>query len=81
MDYFILFLISRHAFKMSKMTWLSSGAESAAFLYCGLMGVATEQAERFVPGRTCSFNDFLADLAGAGLAWIILQKIFSKKAV
>ena len=68
-EFFVLFFISEHAFHMAKR-WLSRHPGILAYGYCAFMGVATEVAQHFAKDRTPEFYDFLADIAGAGLAFL-----------
>ena len=69
-EFFFLFFIAEHAFHMAKH-WLSRHPGILAYGYCVFMGIFTEVAQRFVKGRTPDFYDFLADAAGAALAFAI----------
>lgn len=71
-EYFILFLISAHAFQMAESRWLASRPRLSAFIYTAVMGLITEYSERFIEGRACSLADFAADLGGGGAAWVVL---------
>lgn len=44
----------------------------------GLYGALDEIHQRFVPGRTCSIFDLLADIIGTFLGAIVIYKTFSK---
>jgi len=43
-----------------------------AFLLVALYGLSDEFHQMFVPGRLASLEDWIVDLLGAGLAWLIL---------
>ncbi len=68
-EFFILFFITEHAFHLARR-WLSRHPGVLAYGYCAFMGVATEVAQRFAKGRTPDFYDFIADIFGAGLAFL-----------
>lgn len=49
-----------------------------AFIYCAAMGTITEWLQYFVPSRSMSFWDFIADTAGFSLAALLFY-LFCKK--
>ncbi len=50
----------------------------AAFLFIALYGMINELIQLYVPGRSCDFYDWLADMTGASAALIILYPLFSR---
>ncbi len=53
-----------------------------AFVVIALYGLTDEYHQSFVPGRTPTLVDWLVDLAGAAVAWLILtRRGFPKQAV
>jgi VanZ family protein len=49
-----------------------------AFLFAALYGMINEVIQLYVPGRSCDFQDWLADVAGGFLAVLILYPVFYK---
>jgi VanZ family protein len=45
-----------------------------AFLLAALYGLSDEFHQSFIPGRKATLIDWVIDLAGAGLVWIVLQR-------
>ncbi len=72
-EYFILFLFTVHAFLGAKSSRLHSRPLLYALGWCLLMGMATEISQAFVPGRTASFLDWAADVAGGLLAMFLYR--------
>ena len=44
-----------------------------------LVGVADEVHQIFLPGRMAGWDDWLADLVGAGLGWVISTRMCAKQ--
>lgn len=49
------------------------GRHAAALLICAGYGALDEFLQRFVPGRVPDFNDWLADMGGAGCGLMLHQ--------
>lgn len=53
----------------------------AVFVLVSLYGASDEWHQRFTPGRSCEFGDWLADSMGAalGIVWASLPLVFSRR--
>ena len=49
-------------------------AYALSFLLVALYGLSDEYHQSFVPGRTATIVDWIVDLIGAGIAWIVLLR-------
>ncbi len=76
-EYFILALVAVHAFRKAKPSFFRSKSFVLALFYGSIMGVVTEVCQLYVPGRSCDFYDWLADLTGTALA-LVLARVFIK---
>jgi VanZ family protein len=47
-----------------------------AFLFAALYGFLNEIIQLYVPGRSCDFKDWLADVSGAMFAVVLLYLVF-----
>lgn len=50
----------------------------AALIFAAFYGMLNEIIQLYVPGRSCDFQDWLADVAGGILAVLILYPVFYK---
>lgn len=46
-----------------------------AFLIIALYGLSDEYHQSFVPGRKATIDDWIVDLIGAAIAWVILLRL------
>jgi VanZ family protein len=82
--YFVLFLAFYYSFNnQSKFFALNKFSLYIALLFTALYGASDEFHQYFVPGRSCEFYDWLADLLGAifGLILLLVYKKFSKNKI
>ena len=71
-EYFILALLTKNAFKTNK--FLNENLFLYSILFSTLYGISDEFHQLFVPGREFSFYDIFVDFVGSGL--IIFLKLF-----
>ena len=64
-EYFFLYILSVNALQRSRSGWFHSRAFYLSFLWCFLIGLLTEWAQFYVPGRSMDLEDWFADFAGA----------------
>ena len=74
-EYFLLAIFAANAFSKSKQFEVAFHAAGLAFAYCLLMGVSTEFAQAWVPGRTPEFSDLLSDAIGASLGGALVNRV------
>lgn len=55
------------------LTWFVSLPVALAIMFVLLVGAADEVYQSFLPGRVAGWDDWLADMAGAGLGLIMFQ--------
>jgi VanZ family protein len=67
-EYFILAVLALRAFRETKSPF------AYAILFAVLFGISDEVHQLFVPGRTFSFLDICADIAGALLVLVFRQR-------
>lgn len=85
MEYFVLFLFSANAFRRAAQAWLTAYPDSLAFGYCLMMGIVTEIAQFWAPGRMPDIFDWAMDGLGAAAAWTLIflialgARLFSKR--
>ncbi len=72
MEYFLLFLLAANAFRKTAWIWLTRFPYSLAFGYCLVMGILTETAQRYVPGRVPDIFDWASDGLGAAAGWMVI---------
>lgn len=77
--YFILtiFVILSN-YVQDKFLFLKRHPYFFALLFIALYGMLNELAQLYIPERFCDFYDWLADVAGASLAIILVYSIFGK---
>lgn len=78
-QYFLLFFAGFHAFRIARSAWFHCRPLFNALLWCFLMGLFTEAAQAFVPGRHPSLADWTADFVGASIG-VILYMVFRRSA-
>ena len=71
--YFVLYLATHYSFSnQNKFKLLSKYSLMTSFIFILLYGASDEFHQYFVPGRSCDFFDWLADVLGALFAISIL---------
>ena len=76
-EYFFLFLFAANAFLQARALWLARSPLGFAFIYCLMIGAATEIVQIFIPGRTADLLDWAADGLGAAVALGIVYGLAS----
>ena len=83
--HFCIYLVLLFAFYYSfnnqaKFLLINKYSLLFAFVFTSLYGASDEFHQYFVPGRTCEFNDWVANVTGAlfGIVIILIYKKFSK---
>jgi VanZ family protein len=79
--YFALFLTAYYSFNNQKRNILiKEYSLISSFIFTSLYGASDELHQYFVPGRTCDFFDWVANVVGAFLAIyaIIIYRRLSK---
>jgi len=71
--YFVMAVLCWRALRHIGMTDRNLAALS--FVFCNVYGISDEWHQSFVPGRTASIWDWLADSLGAALAVFLLPKL------
>ena len=72
--YFVLMVLLVVALRFSS-DLSSRQITIVAFLIVALYGLSDEYHQSFVPGRTATIDDWIVDLVGAAIAWIILLRL------
>ncbi len=72
--YFVLMVLLVLALRASS-NLASKQIYIIAFLLAALYGLSDEYHQSFVPGRTATIADWLIDLIGAGVAWLIMARL------
>jgi VanZ family protein len=71
--YFILFMTAYYSFSnQNKFKLFFDYPLITSLIFTSLFGASDEFHQYFVPGRTCDFYDWVADVIGAVLAIVIL---------
>lgn len=60
---------------LADLGWPRRGFDAVKYLPLGLYGAATEALQHFVPGRSTSGWDLLADLAGIAVYGLLLMPL------
>jgi len=77
-EYLVLGLLLVRAMRASLRVSRPLFAAMIAIGFVVLVGAADEYYQSFVPGRTCDFFDFAADVAGGALAqWVYVRFVRS----
>src|SRR6185295_2679590 len=71
--YFLLFLFGVHALQMARSEFVRRHVNALSYGYCAFMGVITEIAQIYVPGRSCDIRDWVADIAGAAIGFFFFR--------
>jgi len=81
--YAVLYVLFFYSLKnQSKYVKLQKFALEYSVLFTSLYGATDELHQYFVTNRSCEFNDWLADTAGAIIMYFIMRKIiFSRKSL
>jgi VanZ family protein len=72
--YFVLMVLLVVALRLSS-NLPSRQVYILSFLIVALYGLSDEYHQSFVPGRTATIDDWIVDLIGAAIAWIILLRL------
>lgn len=72
--YFVLMVLLVVALRFSS-NLSSRQIYIVAFLIVALYGLSDEYHQSFVPGRMATIDDWIVDLIGAAIAWIILRRL------
>ena len=78
-EYFLLFLIAVHTFRLASIFWLRTYSWCKALIYCLVLGSLVEGIQYFVPGRLPDLGDWISNAVGAAmaLAFFFFMDIFS----
>lgn len=72
-EYALLSLLAAHAVKTHPSPWWRGHAVHGAVLIVAVFGLTDELHQALIPGRSCEWSDWLADVAGgwlAQMAWV-----------
>ncbi len=75
----LLGLLMVYSFKYSRNNFLQKNASCCALIFTSLYGILDELHQILIPGRFCSFGDWLADTLGALLLILIFSFYWYKK--
>jgi VanZ family protein len=75
----VLGLLMVRSFKHSRKNILQKYAVSLSVIFASIYGISDELHQLLVPGRFCSFGDWLADTTGALLLVLIFMYFWFKK--
>jgi VanZ family protein len=75
--YFVLLITAYYSFgSQNTFGYLNRNSLAAALIFTAVFGASDEIHQYFVPGRSCEFYDWVADIAGGVFAVALL--IFKK---
>ena len=77
-EYGVLALLVTYAWRRTRRQWSARRAAVWAWLFAAAYGATDEVHQLFVPYRSCSLYDWLADATGAALAAALLALVWKK---